>query len=48
MEAIIVENLVKKYGDFEAVRGISFKVRRGEIFAFLDQMELEKRRQFIC
>ncbi|HII61235.1 ATP-binding cassette domain-containing protein [Pyrococcus horikoshii] len=35
MEAIIVENLVKKYGDFEAVRGISFKVRRGEIFAFL-------------
>ncbi|USS40024.1 ATP-binding cassette domain-containing protein [Thermococcus aggregans] len=34
-EAIIVENLVKKYGDFEAVRGISFKVKRGEIFAFL-------------
>ncbi|ASJ07450.1 ATP-binding cassette domain-containing protein [Thermococcus pacificus] len=33
--AIEVENLVKKYGDFEAVKGISFKVRRGEIFAFL-------------
>ncbi|AAL80707.1 DrrA-related ABC transporter ATP-binding protein [Pyrococcus furiosus DSM 3638] len=35
MEAIIVENLVKKYGDFEAVKGISFKVKQGEIFAFL-------------
>ncbi|ASJ00852.1 ATP-binding cassette domain-containing protein [Thermococcus gorgonarius] len=33
--AIEVENLVKKYGDFEAVKGISFKVKRGEIFAFL-------------
>ncbi|NJE10687.1 ATP-binding cassette domain-containing protein [Thermococcus sp. MAR1] len=35
MNAIEVENLVKKYGDFEAVKGISFNVRRGEIFAFL-------------
>ncbi|NJE26079.1 ATP-binding cassette domain-containing protein [Thermococcus sp. MV5] len=35
MHAIEVENLVKRYGDFEAVRGISFKVKRGEIFAFL-------------
>ena len=34
-DAIIVENLVKKYGDIEAVKGISFKVRKGEIFAFL-------------
>lgn len=34
-DAILVENLVKKYGDLEAVRGISFKVRKGEIFAFL-------------
>ena len=33
--AIEVENLVKKYGDFEAVKGISFKVKKGEIFAFL-------------
>ncbi|WP_461863245.1 ATP-binding cassette domain-containing protein [Thermococcus sp.] len=33
--AVEVENLVKKYGDFTAVRGISFRVRRGEIFAFL-------------
>ena len=32
---IIVENLVKKYGDFPAVRGVSFRVRRGEVFGFL-------------
>lgn len=35
MYAIEVENLVKKFGDFEAVKGVSFKVRKGEIFAFL-------------
>ncbi|ACJ16481.1 ABC-type multidrug transporter, ATPase component [Thermococcus onnurineus NA1] len=35
MNAIEVKNLVKKYGDFEAVKGISFNVKRGEIFAFL-------------
>jgi len=33
--AIEVENLVKKFGGFEAVRGISFKVKKGQIFAFL-------------
>lgn len=32
---IKVSQLVKKYKDFEAVRGISFEVRKGEIFAFL-------------
>ncbi|MDK2780992.1 MAG: type transport system ATP-binding protein [Archaeoglobi archaeon] len=35
MKAIEVEGLVKKFGDFEAVRGISFEVEKGEIFAFL-------------
>ncbi len=34
-EAIRVENLVKKYGDFTAVKGISFDVEKGELFAFL-------------
>ncbi|WP_297552883.1 ABC transporter ATP-binding protein [Thermococcus sp.] len=34
-EAVVANNLVKRYGDFEAVRGISFKVRRGEAFALL-------------
>ena len=33
--AIEVENLTKRYGDLLAVNGISFKVRRGEVFAFL-------------
>jgi ABC-2 type transport system ATP-binding protein len=32
---IRVQNLVKKFGDFEAVKNISFQVERGEIFAFL-------------
>ncbi|WP_056935014.1 ATP-binding cassette domain-containing protein [Thermococcus barophilus] len=33
--AITADNLVKKYGDFTAVKGVSFKVKKGEIFAFL-------------
>jgi ABC-2 type transport system ATP-binding protein len=32
---ITVENLVKRYGDFEAVKGISFEVFEGEIFGLL-------------
>ena len=32
---IKVNNLVKKYGDFEAVKGISFEVQEGEIFGLL-------------
>jgi ABC-2 type transport system ATP-binding protein len=36
MENIIeVKNLVKSFGDFTAVKGISFDVHKGEIFAFL-------------
>ena len=30
-----VDNLVKRYGDFEAVKGISFSVEEGEIFGLL-------------
>ena len=33
--AISVRGLAKRYGDIEAVRGIDFEVRRGEIFGFL-------------
>ncbi len=33
--AIAVENIVKRYGDFEAVSGISFDVADGEIFGLL-------------
>lgn len=32
---ISVNNLVKKYGTFEAVKGISFEVKEGEIFGLL-------------
>src|ERR1700755_146471 len=32
---ISVNNLTKKYGDFEAVKGISFEVMEGEIFGLL-------------
>jgi ABC-2 type transport system ATP-binding protein len=36
MPAILeVDNLTKKYGDFEAVKGISFSVEEGEIFGLL-------------
>src|SRR4051812_8776061 len=33
--AISVQNLHKSYGDFEAVRGIDFEVRTGEVFGLL-------------
>jgi ABC-2 type transport system ATP-binding protein len=33
--AIEVTDLVKSYGDVEAVRGVSFTVARGEVFGFL-------------
>src|SRR5271168_2869610 len=33
--AIAVENIVKRYGDFEAVKGVTFKVADGEIFGLL-------------
>jgi len=33
--AITVENLVKRYGEFEAVKGVSFDVAQGEVFGFL-------------
>ena len=35
MTAIVVEDLHKRYGDVEAVRGISFTVEPGRVFAFL-------------
>ena len=33
--SIEVKNLVKKFGDFTAVKDVSFEVKSGEIFAFL-------------
>ncbi|HOJ13148.1 MAG TPA: ABC transporter ATP-binding protein [Deltaproteobacteria bacterium] len=34
-DVIVVDRLEKRFGDFTAVKGISFTVRRGEIFGFL-------------
>jgi ABC-2 type transport system ATP-binding protein len=31
-----VEHLVKNYGDFKAVDGISFEIDKGKIVGFLD------------
>src|SRR3954471_3114055 len=33
--AISVAGLIKNYGDFEAVKGIGFEVREGEVFGLL-------------
>ena len=33
--AIEVRNLRKRYGDYEAVRGIDITVQRGEVFGLL-------------
>ncbi|HJZ64857.1 MAG TPA: ABC transporter ATP-binding protein [Candidatus Acidoferrum sp.] len=33
--AIVADNLVRKFGDFTAVNGVSFRVQQGEIFGFL-------------
>jgi ABC-2 type transport system ATP-binding protein len=34
-QAVAVDRLVKRYGELEAVRGISFSVSSGETFGFL-------------
>ena len=34
-DILIVENLVKTYGELKAVNDISFSVRKGSLFAFL-------------
>ena len=35
MNAIDVRNIVKKFGDFTAVAGVTFAVEEGEIFGLL-------------
>ncbi len=37
MNAITVRDLKKSYGSFEAVKGISFDVKEGELFSFLGE-----------
>ena len=33
--SIVLEDVVKKFGDFTAVNGISLKIHKGEFFGFL-------------
>lgn len=40
---ISVKDLKKFYGEFAAVKGVSFDVKKGEVFGILDAMELAKR-----
>ena len=35
MDAIKIENLCKSFGEVKAVQDLSFKVKKGELFAFL-------------
>ena len=35
MQAVVVENLKKNYGKIKAVKGISFNVKKGEIFGLI-------------
>jgi ABC-2 type transport system ATP-binding protein len=35
MQAVTVDGLKKRYGDIEALKGVSFEVARGEVFALL-------------
>lgn len=41
-DVIVVENLVKKFGDFEAVKGISFPSKKERSLRFLGQTAQEK------
>jgi len=40
--AIEVRSRMKKYGDLTAADGISFTIHKGEVFAFVSSMVLEK------
>ena len=42
--AIEVVHIVKRYGDFEAVKDVSFSVAEGEIFGLLGPNGAGKRR----
>lgn len=34
-KAVEIENLIKDYGNFRAIKGISFQINRGEIFGLI-------------
>jgi len=35
MEVVVVDKLVKRYGGFQALKGISFSVWEGEVFGII-------------
>ena len=35
MKAVEIKELVKNYGRFQAVKGVSFDVRQGEVFGLI-------------
>jgi ABC-2 type transport system ATP-binding protein len=35
MKAVEVKELVKNYGRFQAVKGLSFEIRQGEVFGLI-------------
>lgn len=47
-DIIVVEDLVKKFGNFEAVKGVSFSVKKEKSSPFLAQTEREKPPPFTC
>lgn len=46
MDAIIVDNVVKRFGLVEALRGVTFRVRKGEIFGWVLPAARVLRRSF--
>ena len=45
MDIIEINHLYKSFGNVKAVQDLSFKVKEGELFAFLGVMVQEKARQ---
>ena len=46
-DIIKIEHLNKCFGDVKAVNDLSFRVKKGELFAFLGVMVLEKAQRFL-
>ena len=40
--AILTRDLIKFYGDFQALFGVDLEVRRGEIFGLLDAVQSKR------
>lgn len=47
-ETLVVQNVKKTIGKKEIIKGLSFSLKKGEVFGFLGQMAQEKQRRFVC